>query len=330
MKSENKNNKPIKTDLKDKKLLLSLDFNARSSYSELAKLTGLSKQGVEYKLNNLIKKGIIKGFYPVINCPKLGYLYCRLSLVLKNIKPEEEKELLNYLSSSKSTLWVFTTQGVFDILAGYLVKSITEFKSNIEELLKMYGKYIKYKNESVTTEVIHFQHRYLLNKRETREINIKEVLEKVEIDETDKKILKELAEDARSSLIRIANNIKISSKVVSYRIRRMEKINLIEGYRPEIDHNKLGYTYYKLWININYEDFSGMKKLYSYIKENPIVLFIVKGSGFPEDLDIEIMVKDNQELFSFIKELKLKFPNLIGDYKAFTYLETKKVRYLPF
>ncbi len=330
MKSKNNNNKPLKTDLRDKKLLLSLDFNARSSYAELAKATGLSKQGAEYKLNNLIKKGIIKSFYPVINCPKLGYIYCRLSLVLKNIKPEEEKELLNYLSSNKSTLWVFTTQGVFDILIGYLVKSITEFKKNIEELLEKYGKYIKFKSESVTTEVIHFQHRYLLNHKESKEINIKETSEHIEIDETDKKVLKELAEDARSPLIRIANNLKISPKVVSYRINRMEKNGLIEGYRPEIDHNKLGYTYYKLWININYENFKEIKKLYFYIKQNPIVLFIVKGSGLPEDLDLEIMVKDNQELFNFIKDLKIKFPNLIGDYKAFTYLETKKVRYLPF
>ncbi len=83
---------PAKLDMKDRKLLYELDFHARDPYSRLAKKVGLSKQGVEYKINNMIKKGIIRGFYPVIDAPKLGFKYCRLLLTLQNAAGRDKQK----------------------------------------------------------------------------------------------------------------------------------------------------------------------------------------------------------------------------------------------
>ena len=317
-------------DLKDKKLLFELDFNARLSYSQIAKKIGLSKQGVEYKLNNLIKKGVIKGFYTVVNVPKLGYLYCRTTLTLQNVTPEKENEILEYVIKDPRFFWVFTTQGVYDILIVMWAKNITELKNAVDDLMSKFGQHIKYKNESITTDVIHYQHRYLLNIKETKEIHIKETEEKIEIDDADKNILRLLVDNARLSLVDIGEALKISPKVVGNRIRKMEKIKLIEGYRSIIDHNILGYSYYKLWVNLNNVTKEKLVQLRNYIKSNPIVLYIVEGISLPGDLDIEIMVKTSQELFDFIKDLRMKFPTMIGDYKTFMFYETRKVRYLPF
>ncbi len=322
--------KEARLDKKDKKLLYLLDFDARQSYSRLAKSLGMSKQGVEYKLTNLQKKGVIRGFYPVINSPKMGYLYCRLSLVLQNVDEKVEQEIAAYLVQNPRFFWVFTTQGLFDYLVVMWARSITEFKEAINELLSRYGRYIRYKNESVTTDVIHYQHRYLLEKKDSKVIHIKETDERIEVDEKEKDILRALCEDARMPAVMIAQKTGIPAKSVSYRIKKLEKEGIIEGYRPNIDHKKLGYTYYKLWINIHYQNIDNIHSLYSYISRNPIVLYIVKGIGLPEDLDIEIMVRSNLELFSFVKDLKRRFPNLIGDYRTFMFIDTKKVRYIPF
>ncbi|MBN1645812.1 Lrp/AsnC family transcriptional regulator [Candidatus Woesearchaeota archaeon] len=323
-------NQIVKLDLKDKKILYELDFNARLPYSQLAKKTGLSKQGAEYKVNNLIKKGIIKGFYPVINVPKLGYIYCRLSLVLRNVTPEIEEEILGYFKQDKQWFWVFSAQGAYDILAVLWAKSITDFKHHVSDLLSRYGQYIKDKNESIATDVIHYQHRYLLGLKETKEIHIKETNEHYTLDEPEKKILQALCEDARMPAVQIAKRAGVSAKAASYKIKKLEQNKIIEGYRITVDHIRLGYTYFKLWINIQYENIEDIRRLHSYVRNNPIVLYIVEGSGLPEDLDVEVMVKNNIELFEFIKDLKLKFPKLIGDYRTFMFIDTKKVRYLPF
>ncbi len=170
----------------------------------------------------------------------------------------------------------------------------------------------------------------MLNLNETKEIHIKETEERVKIDEIDKNILRLIVDNARTPLTDIARALKLNPKVVANRIKKLEKEKLIEGYRPIINHNLLGFTYYKLWINLNNINKEKLRSLKNYIKNNPITLYIVEGISLPGDLDIEIMVNTSQELFDFIKDLRTKFPTMIGDYKTFIFHETKKVRYLPF
>ena len=318
------------SNLKDKKLLYELDFQARLPLSSLARKIGLSKQGVEYKLHNLVKKRVIKGFYPVINVPKLGYLYCRLSFSMKNLTSKREQEILQYLSSHKKVFWLFTAEGDKDVLVALWVKAVLEFREFVEEFNSHYGENISSKNESINTDVILYQNRFLLQEKETLEINIAETPERVLIDDIDKDILRALCVNARAPLVEIAENIGTSAKVVAYRIRRMEKEKLIEGYRPVIDYNLLGYSYYKVWIMLNNVTSLQLKKLHHYVKQQQLTLYLVKGIGFPGDLDIEVVVKSNTELYDFIKELKLAFPMMIGERRIFMFRDTLKVQFLPF
>lgn len=322
--------KQVKLDLKDKKILFELDFNSRIPYSQLAKKVKLSKQGVEYKVKNLIKKKIVKGFYPVINVPKLGYLYCRLMITLQNTTKEKYKEIVQYLINHKKVFWLFKLEGMYNLILVIWAKSITEFKEFIEELEDRFEGIIKGKIETVATDVIHFQNRFLLGITETKEIHLKETLERIKIDKTDEEIISVLCENARTKTIEIAKKVNESAKVVAYRIKRLEKIKLIEGYRPIIDHNRIGYTYYKLLFNLNKISKQELKKLKQYIKSNSSVIYIVEGVGLPADLDIEIMVKTNKQLFEFIEDIKFKFPTLIGEYQIVIFMDTLKVKYLPF
>nr|MBA4405288.1 hypothetical protein [Nanoarchaeum sp.] len=314
-------------DLKDKKLLFELDFNARLPYSKLAKKIGLSKQGTEYKLNSLIKRGIITGFYPIINMPKLGYIYCRLLITLQNTTETKEKEIIKYLKNHENVFWLLSMQGPYDLLIVTWSKSINDFKEFIEELQTNFGGHIKRKVETITTDVIHYQHRYLLNKEKTEEIHIKETTERISIDELDKSILGTLCSDTRISLVNLANKLNESPKVIAYRIKRLEEKKLIEGYRPIIDNNKLGYTYYKIFISLNNSSKEELKQIKFYIKNNSHVIYIVEGLGLPSDLDIEMMIGSNQELFDFIKDLKFKFPKIIGEYTTIVFTNTLKVKY---
>ncbi|MEK6893006.1 MAG: Lrp/AsnC family transcriptional regulator [Nanoarchaeota archaeon] len=317
-------------DLKDKKILFELDFNARMPYSVLGRKVGLSKQGAEYRVQNLIKRGIIKGFYPIVNVPKLGYIYCRLSLTLQNITMEKKKEIVKYLQDNPKVFWLLDVQGICDIFIVIWAKSLTEFREFIEEVENRFGGYIKETSDTIGTDVIHFRHRYLLGKEKTEEIHIAETQDRINIDRIDQEILLLLCEDARISLVNIAQKVKESAKLVAYRIRKMEEKGLIEGYRPIIDHNIIGYTYYKIFISLNNISKGSLKELRDYIKQNHSLIYIVEGIGFRCDLDIELMVKSNQELFKFMEELRYKFPELIGEYQNVVFMNTLKVRYLPF
>ncbi len=63
----------------------------------------------------------------------------------------------------------------------------------------------------------------------------------MELDETDRAILRILQEDARTPFSEVARRIDMSSATVHDRVGRMEDAGVIEGYHAEIDSKAVGY-----------------------------------------------------------------------------------------
>ena len=62
------------------------------------------------------------------------------------------------------------------------------------------------------------------------------------LDETNRRILAELQENARVSLAELGRRVGLSSPAVGDRLQRLEQQGVITGYRPEIDPRALGYS----------------------------------------------------------------------------------------
>ena len=61
------------------------------------------------------------------------------------------------------------------------------------------------------------------------------------LDEIDKKIIKVLEDDARTSLRKISELVDVSLGTVSNRVKRMEKNGIIRGYSVILDPDKIGW-----------------------------------------------------------------------------------------
>ena len=62
------------------------------------------------------------------------------------------------------------------------------------------------------------------------------------LDATDRQIIAELAKDGRISFAELGRRVSLSSPAVTERVRRLEQIGVITGYRAEIDPRALGYS----------------------------------------------------------------------------------------
>jgi Lrp/AsnC family leucine-responsive transcriptional regulator len=60
------------------------------------------------------------------------------------------------------------------------------------------------------------------------------------IDEIDRKILKELQLDARTSYAELGRRVGLTTPAVIERVRKLEDAGIITGYRAEIDTTKVG------------------------------------------------------------------------------------------
>jgi DNA-binding Lrp family transcriptional regulator len=122
----------------------------------------------------------------------------------------------------------------------------------------------------------------------------------MELNETDKKILKNLLEDARFSSRQIAKNVGVSVGTVLSRIKKMEDIGIIKGYSAILDHEKLGY---ELTVVTEITVSKGrLVEMENEIAKNPNVCGVYDVTGLT-DAVIIAKFKSREDLGKFTKNL---------------------------
>ena len=116
----------------DWKILSLLAKNARAPLLEIAKHIGLTPMAVKYRIKNLRKEGIIKGYRTLINFSKLGYEYYKVDMYLEDIS--KLKLLEGFCCSHPNIVYIDRTIGASDIEFDLEVKNLGHFIEIIEEI----------------------------------------------------------------------------------------------------------------------------------------------------------------------------------------------------
>ena len=152
----------IKVDKIDRKILAELDKNCRIPNSILSKIVRKSRQAVEYRINQLVKKGIITSFNASFNPHKMGYKIYKIYLKLRNI-PEEKKNLFDSLKSSGIVYWMGECSGTWDLIFGVFAKSDYEFFDFKNELISKFNKIIVEEEGGILVDVKQYAKMYFTN-----------------------------------------------------------------------------------------------------------------------------------------------------------------------
>ena len=148
------------------------------------------------------------------------------------------------------------------------------------------------------------------------------------VDGVDLTIITSLVEDARKPLTSIAQQLKLTTKTVLNRIRRLEKSGVIVGYRCELDTAKLGYRHYKLHIRTQQarrEDVRAMRQ-YAHDHKNIVYDDIVLG-GY--DLEFELQVETELQLREFLDAYTARFAHKLRAVEVLWYFQEYRLRFFP-
>jgi Lrp/AsnC family leucine-responsive transcriptional regulator len=114
------------------------------------------------------------------------------------------------------------------------------------------------------------------------------------------KILKCLQENARQSNAKIGRIVGISSPAVSERIKKMEDVGVINGYKTIVSPYEVGY---QLKAIITIRAFMGkLKPFLTKVKSFDEVLNCYRITG-NENFVLEVMLKNQKHLEQFIDQL---------------------------
>ncbi len=120
----------------------------------------------------------------------------------------------------------------------------------------------------------------------------------VTIDGTDKKILRQLMQDARKPILEIARKIGISGAAIHQRLKKLEQTGLISGSQFLIDPKRLGYTT-MAFIGIYLDKAMRNPEAVKQLREIPEVLECHYTTGNWSIL-IKILCKDNEHLMTLL------------------------------
>ena len=120
------------------------------------------------------------------------------------------------------------------------------------------------------------------------------------LDSINSKILKCLQQNARLSNAEIGRRVGISSPAVSERIKKMEDLGIIEGYKTIVSPFEIGY---QLKAIITLRAFMGkLKPFLEKVKTYDEVINCYRITG-DENIVMEVVLKNQKHLEAFIDQL---------------------------
>ncbi|MCK5629391.1 MAG: Lrp/AsnC family transcriptional regulator [Nanoarchaeota archaeon] len=318
----------MKLDLTDRKLLATLDMHGRITVSQLAKKLRLGRDTVNYRLQRLIKEGIIKHFTTQIDATKLGYYVYKLFFRFQNVQKKEKDEIFDWLVKNKFVYWIAESRGRWDCNMSIFAKDIQHFDEIHSEFIDLFGKYILEQEFNITLEVGALQKNWKLQKqkRDLRKL-YHEKSQTIILDDIDNKILNVIASNARLKTTEIASIINTSERIIKYHLKNLEKKKIILGYSISLDYEKIGKQFFKSIIELNVCSKELKNKIKEYCKSRPnIIYYIFCVGSWP--LELEFAVENNKEYYEEMEKLKEAIPEIKG-YETLIFPKEYKFEWIP-
>jgi DNA-binding Lrp family transcriptional regulator len=307
---------------KIKKLLFEYSRNSRITTKELGKKIRTSQQSASYLKNQLISKKIIQPTV-IIDAVKLGLVNVLVGFNFLKPDYETKRELINELKQTGSIILIEEGKEGVDLLVEYSTPNLSAFNKINIEIVTKYEK--KLRSVFVLPIIVSHEYpkNYLTRKLDHTDLVLSgdRVLRKLSKNES--KVLMELTNDPRKSLIDLSESLKIHVKSVISLKRSLEKRFIIKGYGAILDNNKLNLNRQLIFLRFTPEAMKEIDKFHKFTQTNKNIIRFTKTIG---EYQIMIIAESLKEL-DVIKDIRANFP--IEKYFIVKSDKIHRKRYLP-
>tara|TARA_Y100000310_G_C20677691_1_gene814046 strand:- start:1958 stop:2932 length:975 start_codon:yes stop_codon:yes gene_type:complete len=318
-----------KLDIKNKKILHSLDINSRQTNSQIAKRVGLSKQLVGQRLRKI--QEVVSSYYTVIDVSKLGFTIHKSFLSLQNLDHEKEKKMITFLKAHPDVVWIASCEGKYDLAFGTWAKDIEYLDKTLKGVSKKFGKHISERQIATIIKGFYFIRDYLVKKNKPssfRKSFFGAVPNKAKVDMKDWKILHQIANNPRFSIINLAKKVKLSPDSIRNRIKKMESAGIIKHYNFVPNEETYPFLHYKLLLGLRNLVPEDEKRLIEYCRKNQNIVYTVKALG-PWEFEIDLEVESTKQFREIMMNIKTEFKDIIKEYSTLHIYKVHKYNFCP-
>ncbi|MEW5997106.1 MAG: AsnC family transcriptional regulator [Candidatus Micrarchaeota archaeon] len=316
-------NQPVKLDKIDYKILAELDFDSRLPSSKIAKKLKLSRNIVDYRIKQLVEKGVIMAFNTFIDPAKFNLISWKVYVRYQNMTPEKEKELLQYLEKHPKVWWIIRCAGAYDVMFCLLAETIHDFYQEMLGFNTLFGTYVA---ETELTSHIdpEFYTRGYLGKESvipSKPFLVKPT--KMQFDELDIKLFDLLGRNCRMPITEMAKKLGSTPRIIKYKMDKWEKEEVLTWNRIILDASKLGREYYKTLVNFKDITREKEKKFIGFCRVHPDIINISRAAG-PWDFEFECEVESYHKYNELMQGMRVAFPDIIKQYRSLLIYEQLK------
>ena len=140
----------------------------------------------------------------------------------------------------------------------------------------------------------------------------------MELDRTDKRILRELQADGRISNQELADRVGLSPSPCLRRVKQLEEEGIIEGYVGMVNASKLGLKMMALiQIRMDRHTPERFDEIEKTLRDYPQVLECILITGQTADYQVKVIVKDMEEYQDFLLNKITPLPGVSDVHSSF-------------
>ncbi len=297
-------------DKDDKKVLAALLIDARQSVAAIARITGLSREVVSYRMQQLEDAGIIRAYVARIAQPR----FCAgVACVLWKVSRQQDDAFEHGIRSAvmhKKVNWVGELCGTYDLLCTVMYEHADDLARIVSELAQQFGTQLRSHEVILYIDEFKFDRSGLLDGKilERGKSLVFDNSQRVSLDKLDTQIVKMLLRDCRLSNTAIAAQANVSEDSVRLRIKKLL------GYTANIDASKLGYELYLLRLSLEPFNDALASKISYYAKINPWIIHAARTSGH-FNVVLSLCVRDRTHFSEQLLQLRKEFGANLHDYE---------------
>ncbi len=318
----------INLDNKDRKILLELDNDATQSLKQIARKLRASKEVVAYRIKQMEKSGIIRGYTAIYHPLKLGFYYFKLYVKFAHVTEEKWKEVIDFVKREKNFSWLATSEGSFDLMVGIHFPSVLDFDKYKNRLFSRFDRFFQKDSFAVLVDGEEYPRQYILGTKNPvrRVFQFCSASGKEKLDPEDFRIVQALSMNSRMPLSEIAKAAGLTDRVVRYRKRLLEKRGVIVGYKLFINYRKLNYILYKCLIKLQNADSKRFHDLLLYARQSPNVVYWQRVLG-EWDVELDIEVPSIEEFYGIANDIRYRFSDIVQKFDTLLITEDIAVRH---
>jgi len=261
----------------------------------------------------LIEEKIIVHFETTVNPQRIGYDIYKTFIRIENDRPKVA-EFVSHLKAHPRMAWIALCEGSWDIILCMYAKTATEFHDMHVQLLSEFNPVILNFSSYTLIRTKMYKRGYFAARRSAHVVLGGDATP-AEIDGIDLGILRAIGAHARLPATDIARKLKLTPAIVQSRIQRLERLEIISGYRIELNIAKLGMIFFKTQFFLRSYDLDLRKQFQEFCELNPYISCYTEQIG-DCNVEIELHVPTHAIYSGVIDEIRARYSKFIKTFNT--------------